>query len=519
MSNLGINHSALQKARLLAILALIVSMPLLSLTGCARQVVSVSGINSPIEINYTVNNPLTFEEHKEGNGNEFEYLYLTVDGLKNEEVEQSINDRIKAVYDELRIQDIPPYRGIKTQIKEGSEVIRDMISMNVTGNYNHILSVMLTKSTTYQDPAVKGYSEKDPEYYDGSKYFSEIETLNFDLNTGEEIKLKDLFCDDVDAFELVNDNLSRLLSQSYAEEEEYYFDSYSDIKLVESFKGLSEDQKFTVYPYGIALIFDYRTPQFDTQCMASMFMISFSDLGDHIAVTERFYNDSETIFASMEPLTKSLAMKNYKNDISNNDYYQDGLVNIYLSWRYSSSLPEEIKTKLNQMCNADDTVIREMNQIFSKMSQIEINEKGQGSYEVMIYADRMGNYINISKHSNQYMFDYFEQRMEYHCFDGETHKELGLGDLFVEGYDYKPVVIEAIKKSINEYDGIYEEEPTEKYTDQQAQEVFNRIEGFNLSMDEIYIPITHPEKGNSTYGLTVSIPYKDFGCENMLIFN
>ncbi len=489
----------------------------LTFTGCSRQLTTNAGIDSPVVLKYWVNNPLNCEEINESSGQGFDYSYIRVTGLKDKEIEKAVNDRIKAVYDGLRIRDIPPYRGIRAKIPEGSVLQNESIYVNTAGNFNNILSVVLSKYVNYQDPDPGEY-KKDPAYYDGSKYFSETETLNFDLNTGKEIALKDLFCDNVDYMQLVNDRMGRFLSENYAEDEGYYVGSIGEIKQVESFKGLAEDQQFAVYPYGIGFVFDYRTPQFETGGMAVCPLIYYSEFGDNIAVLERFFRGKESIFTSEESAVKTFVIKDAKNDIAGNEYFQDGSINIYQSWSYSSTLPEEIREKLGKMRAVDQAKVKEIKQKYGGMTESGIADSGTGACEVMAYGERMGDFINVSRYSNVYLPDYYEQVTELHCYDGETLEELELEDIFQEGYDYKPAVMEAISSALNSYDGTYEEDSGGKYSDQQLEEVFSRISGFNLAADAVIIPILHPEKGNQTYGLTVYIPYKDLGCDNMNIF-
>lgn len=118
-----------------AILLIVICMVGLMFSGCGGEssagsgkLSAGSGINAPIVMNYTVNNPLNFEDIQEGDGNSFNYHYIKISGLLDKEAEQAVNDRIKAVYDELRIQDIPPYRGIKATIPEGSTVQSESIA-------------------------------------------------------------------------------------------------------------------------------------------------------------------------------------------------------------------------------------------------------------------------------------------------------------------------------------------------------------------------------------------------------
>lgn len=533
MSNLEIKRAAA--------LALAGALTVLTLTGCAGQSLSASGsgINSPVVISYTVNNPLTIEEHDTEEG-ESSYRYFTVNGLKDEEIEKKINDRIKEVYDGLCVPDLPPYRGIKMRIDEGAELVQEQVYAGVSGNFNNILSVSIYKHASYRIPSDTVYSSDEKEYYNDIRYFSEEETLNLDLNTGEEFSLKDLFCDDVDYMELINDRMSRYLAESHAEEEGHYSFTYGGLKLVESFKGLSEDQKFTVYPNGVTLVFDYNTPQFDTEFMAIGATFNFSEFGDRIAITERSYDEAEDLYTSEEPPVKSLPYKDIKNDISGRESWQDGGVSVFLSWQYSSSLPEEIKKLAAEMAQVDQEAVEEAKAYFSGMSQAEIDEKGGGYHDVSVTASSFGRYVNIYKYSYIYTPQNGRDTVEGHCYDVGTGKALTLDDLFIEGYDYKPVIMEAIRKTIAELDynisGIHERTYSEtedgsvgsaadgpgayeeKYSDEQYEKAYAGIDGFRLDTDAVSMYIEHPVLGDTAYALNLYIPYADFGCDNMTIF-
>jgi hypothetical protein len=319
--------------------------------------------------------------------------------------------------------------------------------------------------------------------------------------------------------ELINDYFSRFLAENYADDEGYYPGGNGELKLVEAFKGLSEDQEFAIYPYGISFLFDYRTPQFETGRMAVNLPVYFSDFGDNIAVTKRFYDEKATIYESTEPLVKSFVMKDYKNDVAGYAYSKEGPVSIDQSWGYPSALPKEIKSKLKEMREVDRAKVEELKEICSKLPPgTEENPGGWGAYEVMVYAGKVGNYINISKNTNIYLPDSSRLISEYRCYDGDTLAELTLPDIFKAGYDYKSVVIAAIKKVVKDESAYADPAAALAISDAQIEEVYSKINGFNLDTEAVIIPIENPAAGADFYGLNLYIPYKDIGCDNMTIF-
>ncbi|MDF3000480.1 MAG: uncharacterized protein K0Q48_599 [Bacillota bacterium] len=475
-----------------------------------KRTTLATGINAPLESNYIVSNPLTIEEVKEGDGKEYDYTYLKISGLQDLEVQKKINDKIKSVYDQLRVQDLPPYRGVKVRVPDGYTVASEQIYTNTLGNFNNILSVMLEKSAVWQPNGAQGNSD-DKAFYDTARYVSEMETLNFDLNTGEEFKLADLFCDNVNPSELVNDYMSGYLSESGADSEGYYPRMFSgNIKLVEAFKGLSGDQKFGIYPYGLALVFDYRTPQFDTQCAAAATIVNFSELGDVLSVTKRFYKEGSTqkIYTSAGPTIKSLIGKGRVNEVSGDESFQVGNVSVTRSWRYSASLPEAMQKKLREMLETDPQELDRISAAYEAFAGPNGNDGKEGSCEIYLGSYQYGRYVNVTSSMNFYLMERFLQKMDYDCYDADTFKPLELKDVFRDGFDYKPLVLQAIKDAYGE--GI---------NANIAEEIYDKIQGFNLSSDEIYIPITQINEDGSTYDMNLNLPFSEIGCDNLVIFH
>lgn len=519
--------------------ALLALMVLLNITGCAgnpavnqeaEELSSNNPVNAPVIIKYTVSNPIEILDIKEDpaadttpeavrDGDFFSYNYIQIKGLKDSAVEKKINDKLLEAYQDMKVQDLPPYRGIKARIPEGSAIVQENIYMMVTGNFNHILSVMIQKNTTYAaGNQEQTMTEEELKYFNNTQYVSEAASLNLDLNTGEEITLEDLFCDNVDYLEILNQNLKSYLAANYAEDEGYYYTMSGDLKLVSPFQGLTGDQKFNIYPYGIGFLMDYETPQFDTRMMAMTISLSFSEIGDTIAVTERFYDENTDLFLSDKAPVKSLSFKYQTQDVGGNDYYKDGNLNIYTNWRFSSKLPEELQRLLISYTEVKPEEVQDIKKKLEAFSQEELAQRGEGSYENSVYADFIGEYVNVSHMIYTSIPNYFNSKLEYHCYGLSPLKELELEDLFLAGFEYKPLIVEAMKKSLLEQvrnSGISNaEEPDEA----EVLKYYNGISGFNLSPDSVVIPVYGLKEEQMDYTMVLDIPYSEFGCDNMTIF-
>lgn len=487
-----------------------------------------NAIKSPIEVRYTVQNPLEIIEINDAPNTEsteirsFSYQYIQIKGLKDKAIEEKINGELITLYNDLKNQErpLPPYRGIKVKIPQGSKIVQDNVYMSVSGNFNNILSILIYKTSTFALPDEKGQvPEKGLGYYENSQYVSEVITLNYDLNTGEQFALKDVFCDDTDYREKINDYMQEYLSSNFAEDEEYYYMG-DDIKLVESFKGFAKDPQFVLYPYGMSLVLDHTTPQFDTSFMAHTPLIYFSSFNNTIAIAERFYNGEENLFDSSDPLVKSLMTNYMMQDVGGNDYYKIGKVNVYTNWRYSSALPEEIQNLLNEYMKIDENAIAKMNEELSGLTTVEIEQSGGAFYDSSVFADPISRYININSTVYSSVRGKYSERLNYRCFDQNSLNELELSDLFRNDYNPEPVILDAIRKVLLEIsDSNGKPIETGNVNDEKVKKIYQTIHGFNLSPDAVSIPV-NIQNVDSRYQncINLYIPYKDFGCAHMTIF-
>jgi hypothetical protein len=192
---------------------------------------------------------------------------------------------------------------------------------------------------------------------------------------------------------------------------------------------------------------------------------------------------------------------------------------MYISFETGAGadLPGNIRNRLEEMIKVDQQAVDEANEYFRGMPETEINEKGEAYYDISVYAGRFGRYINISKRSGLYMPQSGREVLENHCYDSDSMEEIGLKDLFKEGFDYKSVILNAIGKTIAEYDAGCGTS-AEKDSAAGYEALFERIYGFQLDADAISIYIAHEVQGSQFNTLYVYIPYADFGCDNMNIF-
>lgn len=309
-------------------------------SGAARR------INSPCETQYLTSNKLEFEsintladgtEKPKDYPSTWEYLneltpeqqaeydfnnlafqgsYVQISGLRDKDVEAAVNEKIKNLYME-NLERIPPYRGIMAKLGKNPEIYVNEFSFPTMSLYetmscNNILSIVLNVNRQYVDTT-------ETEGNGNILYLSYMETLNIDLNTGEEVPIEALFCDDIDGLAYMSDyTKNEISSGNYDSEEFNYFDA--SLRLMGQFDGIKPTQKYYLAHNGIFLIFDYAVPELSDGFFVQSILIPYTD---EMAVTERFFEADKNIYESNEEPVKMLMIGSYTDEIPLDDYYNN----------------------------------------------------------------------------------------------------------------------------------------------------------------------------------------------------
>ena len=292
-------------------------------------------------------------------------------------------------------------------------------------------------------------------------YYSEIETLNFDLNTGKQILLQDLFADSIDFEEFVNEKVYTILDKNDATSEGYDWTDIYDLKLVAPFSGIKYDQKYYIEEYSgnIVLIFDDETPEFLCTSIPSTVSI---DVLDALAYQEKFRG--ENLFENETPeymlLVHSYSEYNREgDDIYDEEYFgnEDIRIDEYLT--YASIYSAE-----------------------SIYAYAEYNT----------YIGRYGDYPYVCLYrgngiieQNNWTSLWYDNHEEYHCFDPDGN-ELDLAGIFNCGEDeIKDIIVgcwmKNTERDAEEFFDIYGISLFYEFFD----EAYNHINGFYLNSDAV----------------------------------
>lgn len=207
-----------------------------------------------------------------------EYKTLRINGLKNKEIENKINKELEDIEDEIR----------KKLVSASGEQENAYLSSNVNANYANILSVTF-------------YGSKSD-----SNYVPQINIekfLNYDLTTGNKIKLEDLFLPgtDIDLY-AQNDIYKQKLHDSFSKkniffnpdywqsgELQYVLDEVDEIDFIKQYNKYKNSKKdFYLTTTGIGIYYSKDGNYGDVY-------IKYMDCLDNLVVYTKFLT-KESIF-------------------------------------------------------------------------------------------------------------------------------------------------------------------------------------------------------------------------------
>lgn len=445
---------------------------------------------SPVKISYAVDNPIKITSINVSEDMDHHRSYFQISGLKDETIEKNINEAVRQLFEQMLPygtgEKRPPYRGIESALCEDKTINNSVISVEPKFNSNHILSVTAHVSGTYNCSAL------------GPVNFSFIEALNFDLNTGKTFFINDVFTNDVNGLEIVNEEIfNELTRRSITVDADQNF-FYNSFALVAPFKGITHNQKFYLTNYGLNVVIDYNNPEFDVGFTYVIVTVPYYSPGGYIAVTERFYDKNQSIFT--EDASNLRFLPNYQQNIHREvDSFVKNGTQWFVSINYPGNLPKEIVNIINRLREDQDKEVA----LLSKESPVSFVEQN-------IYTYGMGKYINLISHLFIGQADESQWR-EVSLVYTENGEPLQLEDLFVKEFDYSTLISSAIHKAIKQ---------NTLPSDFDIQDLLMHMT-FRLNETAISFATKSYlwDQTSSKYPLYFEVSYEEIGYKNLKIFD
>lgn len=446
-------------------------------------------VKSPVSLNFLSVNRLREHYKETSDSSGYREMKMTIAGLVEKETEALINEQINEMHERVKEIDLPPYRGIKRRITDDFKLIDKYLSTSLTFNYNNIISISTSGS--------KIFALNDTE---AGEFIEYMEVLNLDLNTGKEIRLSDLFVNDVNYKDIINTKIQYYLDKDFSSEE--YSDNFGYLKLIAPFKGVREHQKFMLSENAIILIFDHETPEFENGLTYSRINIPFNDVIDSLAIGERFISDKELYdnkpFGTNTTSSKILISHYYKYMTGERTQKTVRSIDIYSEYQYPPSVSQELQ---------------EYFALFRELDEKEIEALSRSERKSQYYQDAyvsvIGEYTIFTKSINISNEGASKFDMIYAVYNGDNEL-MSLDDIFTEDFDYKDYLTKILSIEVP-----YQQKPV-------IGDIDDLLEGmtFRLNSNGIYfstIPVKFSD--NEIHPVTFSVDYDRFGYENLMIFD
>ena len=457
---------------------------------------------SPEILLTVVANPINFETEPVSLPGDLFSEVIYIRGLADSKVEELINSSLDEAYDIIIQSGLPPYRGIYRAVPDGAQLAVQNLYAYPTFNYNNILSVYVSSDLTYELPI---YQEGSPETESHNDFpplifIGRANCLNFDLRSGRQILLPELFADPSTAMAYINDLVADKLAGKHAADEQVFDLMPFDTPLLAGpFKGLPDTQKYYLTNGGISIVIDYLNPEFDHNFYPAQIYLPFSLFDGHLAIEERFRSEKNALYMDTESLEIEFVHRQ-EPDLSQMIFFEEagsaGNILTYLYYSYPNSLPKSLELKISELRReAEATLERLKNYQPESMDEI-------ASCDVSISVNLLGPYYILRYSLFAHGIETAETILFLECYskDGQLLK---LADCFKPGFNYREAL----------YSAYLEQSAWLGATTLSIDEVFRDLT-FTLGSTELEFTLSGDDNYNMYY-----IPYRNLGFENLTIFD
>ena len=450
-------------------------------------------IHSPVTSDAVTLNPITFEYLPDTVNSAA--VKMVVHGLKDKKVEDKINADIQKSYDRLlsytTVSNLP-YRGIIARIPE-KYFATPVITFTPTFNFNNLLSIVAMATYDFYP------SKKQPQRF--QIHVSIVDTLNYDLTSGRQLTISDLFTNDADVGNLLNPKVAAVILKTSSEymdpDKQVYEYEFKFLEQVSPFKGIQGNQVFALSESGLQLFLDYRTPEFDTNASAFRFEIPYADIRDYFAGDKRYKTESSLY---LEPIASYRFL--YESDYAHHLSENKTLLIDGKTWNTYLNYPK----KLN---------VFYMNRIQTIQDEIPGWVASQKADDILfikstIYANMLGRYTLLDMHTSIGGSTWSTSLHQQEVYD-ESMKRLTLKDVFTDGFDFESLVRPEILWQIAYLD------PSLRLTEVIAEYLSNMNFGLNELGLVINTYATSPTD-KKTYAIHIYFEYAKIKSKNLTIF-
>ncbi|MBQ1891425.1 MAG: hypothetical protein II164_03675 [Firmicutes bacterium] len=456
---------------------------------------------------------------------------VSISGLKDKAVQQKVNDAIRAEYKRLSDPSfVPSGRSVKLyeKLSKGRQDVN--IHCVIGANCDDILSVVIYYNRYY---ALSG---------DRNERIQLIVPLNFDLSTGEQLSLGDLFPEGFDHRKYLDSRIMEKVRTSDPSVEPssmdhtYPYVTHEVPQLLGEYRGIREDQPFFLMDKGqLVLVLDSGNTEFFILNGSQGVSFDISEVCKPYAVLRTdawLYEDSAVRYH----LIRVELPGGYYTETKNGSDVKDALPGHFSAVaelrQYPCLTDEQNSFLALDQVNIDDIFAAEAaeqkeytqkGRILDKMIYISSNAQATGPF-----LDLIVNYSCNSYWAANGQALSVTDRSRMQCIRRDTNEVLQIGDIFREGSDWKVLLKQALIRwaEAGDADGI---DPHSREFGDYLDDMIERIDGFNLFENSLSLSCGENtateyfslDPDNMWYfaNLFKGIPYECIGYEHLSIFD
>ena len=432
------------------------------------------------QLTHVYSNPLETEFVDISIGGNITGNYIKLHGFADPAVEKKVNDLIfRAAMDLATDTETPPYIGAAVEFRNKVPTDRSVYSQLV-GSFNNIASISMN---VYQQ-----FKPADGSESDWWSSYSAVKTLNIDLRTGDEIKLRDLFKEGTDGIAFLNSCMERYIAENdcYDDTTWTYMNGFF---LRDSFRGVDEDQQFVISNWNgcVSLYFDWR----DTEVQTEFYPVSVR-IDDNSRFDYDKFLEGGSVFAGKQsvprlleqelPLSEPVELpRAYSFAGRNIDYHGEFAGSSLLSDAQNRALTERTPEETAMA----DGAIRDYDRFAKTYGMLN----ARGSFYEEGSASAIGPFRIIRRYVSYYVYsegDNYNSASDYSdrviVFRDGNDEPLSIEDLFKPGADWKSAVRTLALRKLAETDYIGVSDP-EGYVD----EMLGRISGIDPGSEGVQL--------------------------------
>jgi phosphate transport system substrate-binding protein len=373
-----------------------------------------------------------FETEYRGGKKTSKNTYLSVSGLADQAIQDSLNGRLEAISDAIYdSQELPPYRGIPDAGELFSHSYDRSSSMELLWNAGDIASVRI---------------ESLDEFDEGDVSVRRVSGLTVDLRNGAELRLADLFGVGFDYASVIDGEVRKAIRREALGSA----DPEAPVRLVSPYGGIRADQDFYLSSEGLNLIFDWRDGSFDLRSGSSWGPLVVTigyDLFDGGIICGRDIDPA--IYADGAGSAALLPLRNgCESACELIDHYggESGAISMKSVYLYPKSFPRKLIARVKE------EVLGYMPLPSYYEQYVGDSEAPGDSLDVFALArfSCVGPYyaVDLDVKTDLPEIDPAE-RLVYSLY-GQDLEPVGLSGVFREGADCMPVIEEAVEKALKD---------------------------------------------------------------------